>query len=100
MLDLWNTSTNYNTTSINYANAGQSPGGPITLRITDDGTNLAYWVSSNGLDFFKCHGEARTTFLTATQWGFATYNYPFIGESSKTAFTDWVEASSVLGDAA
>jgi hypothetical protein len=45
--------------------------GPIYLTITDDGTNITFWISSDPLDLkrLQVNQQSRTTFLTPTQIG-------------------------------
>jgi hypothetical protein len=47
---------------------------PKWLRFRDDGTNRHYEYSYNGMDWSELWAEARTTFITADQIGFAVWN--------------------------
>lgn len=46
---------------------------PNWFQIRDDGTNLNYEFSYNGLDWILATSEARTSFLTAAKVGFLAY---------------------------
>lgn len=48
---------------------------PMWLQIEDDSTNRIYRVSYDGQNFQQIYSEARTTFLTADQIGFAANAY-------------------------
>ncbi len=46
------------------------PFGPVFFfQISDDGANRIYRVSSDGINFVQIYSVARTTFLTADEWG-------------------------------
>lgn len=44
-------------------------GGPLWLRIEDNGTNRKYYYSRDGQTFVQFYSEARTTYLTADEVG-------------------------------
>lgn len=70
------------------------------LRIVDDGTNIAAYISCNGKDYLSVFSEASNTFLTPTQWGAAA-------EATQLAATQIMKAhvynlaitNTVFGDA-
>ena len=65
--------TNYSTYSSTPFNENSSTinGGLYFLRITNDGTNVTYYVSNNGLDYAQVYQQASGTFITPTQVGIA-----------------------------
>lgn len=56
--------------------------GPMYLRISDDGTNLNYYLSMDGYRFILIASASRTDYMTADQVGF------YAGESTNTYDSD------------
>ncbi len=72
----WNSATSINGSQ---TFGGQAAAAWLTARwwrLLDDGTNLNYQASLNGIDYFTFYKEARTTFLTPTTigWGINSYS--------------------------
>ena len=70
----WNNSTSLNS-QVFATNVGSATG-PVCLRVTDDGANRTYYAGAytGAIQWVQFYQEARTTFLTATQWGYGS-NY-------------------------
>ena len=64
-----NSATSFNANIFSMTLSGMT-GPVIWLRITDNGTNRLYSISSDGDHFIQVYSEARTTFLTADEVGF------------------------------
>src|ERR1035437_10068780 len=88
-LDNYTSYASYNSTSF-YVNATTINGGFYFLRITNDGTNVTYYVSNNGLDYTQVYQQTTGTYITASQAGiaaqsggvqcvFTVYNYVVSG---------------------
>lgn len=92
------TLTTLTATATNIATTFPIAGNQVYLRITDDGTHRAYWISSNGLDYSKVFQENTNTFLTPTKCGImcraASASPPI-----KLAVYNFVVTGSALGDA-
>lgn len=92
------TLTTLTATATNIATTFPIGGNQVYLRITDDGTHRAYWISSNGLDYSKVFQENTNTFLTPTKCGImcraASASPPI-----KLAVYNFVVTGSALGDA-
>lgn len=70
------------------------------IRITDDGTNRKYYISSDGLRFFQVFSEATNTYVTPTKCGIFAHNVNTTGNPAKGSILNWKVTNSVLGDAA
>lgn len=64
----WNSTTSFNGAPHGAANF--SWGDLIWLRMTDDGTNFTYYISSDGINFIQWYQTARTAFLTPGNVGY------------------------------
>lgn len=47
------------------SNPGRVPGSPVFLKVVDDGVNLSWYWSTNGVDFFQVYSAGRTAYLSS-----------------------------------
>jgi hypothetical protein len=67
-VDSWTNSSTFSA-SVTSLPVGMAAGGLNGVRITDDGTTRAFWVTANGLDYVKVYQEPTNTFVASNMFG-------------------------------
>lgn len=96
----WATTGGAVTTNVN--NNGAMTGALFYVRMVDDNTNINFYYSGNGWDYYLVFQEARATYMTATRFCicfYATNTTPGTN-AGKFAVYDFTVTGSVLGDGA
>lgn len=83
--------------SVTISNNNLPMGMPIWTRITDNGTNRIYYISTNGKDFQAIFSELTNTFLTPTKTGFVIFCNNTLGMVGTVQ--NFLQSNSILGDA-
>jgi len=86
------------TTSAAAVTTGQVGGQNTTfLRVTNDTTNIRFYLSNDGLSYSLVFTEAVNTFVTPTKFGIAALNQQSL--AAKWDIFYWLVSSGILGDA-
>ena len=86
----WTSASSSPSGSLFNANCWFTQGGLMFYKIQDDGTNVNFYVSQDGVNYAKCYSQSRTSFISAPT-GVAIGIGG--GTTSTVSFIDWTQGT-------